>query len=86
MGRHAITVDIAAPREQVFDLFVNLERAPEWIEGMAGVSDKHELQPGDYKAVLTAGDESLTVPVSVAVRQDVALRVVIKDDKLAVER
>jgi uncharacterized protein YndB with AHSA1/START domain len=39
LGRHTITVDIAAPREQVFDLFVNLERAPEWIEGMAGVSE-----------------------------------------------
>jgi len=32
-------VDIRAPREQVFDLFVDLDRAPEWIEGMAGVSD-----------------------------------------------
>jgi uncharacterized protein YndB with AHSA1/START domain len=39
LGRHTITVDIAAPREQVFALFTNLERAPEWIEGMAGVSD-----------------------------------------------
>ena len=39
MGRYEFVVDIAAPREKVFDLWTNLERAPEWIEGMAGVSD-----------------------------------------------
>jgi uncharacterized protein YndB with AHSA1/START domain len=39
MGRYTFTVDINAPRDQVFDLWTNLERAPEWIEGMAGVSD-----------------------------------------------
>jgi uncharacterized protein YndB with AHSA1/START domain len=39
MGRYEFIVDIAAPREQVFDLWINLDRAPEWIEGMAGVSD-----------------------------------------------
>jgi len=39
MGRHTITVDVKAPRAQVYDLFVNLDRAPEWIEGMAGVTD-----------------------------------------------
>jgi uncharacterized protein YndB with AHSA1/START domain len=39
MGRYQFTVDIAAPRQQVFDLWTNLDRAPEWIGGMAGVSD-----------------------------------------------
>lgn len=39
MGRYTFVVDIAAPREQVFDLWTNLDRAHEWIEGMAGVSD-----------------------------------------------
>jgi uncharacterized protein YndB with AHSA1/START domain len=39
MGSHTFTLDIAAPRDRVFDLWVNLDRAPEWIEGMAGVSD-----------------------------------------------
>ena len=39
MGRYQFTVDIAAPRDQVFDLWTNLDRAPEWIGGMAGVSD-----------------------------------------------
>ena len=39
MGRYTFVIDIKAPREQVFDLWTNLERAPEWIEGMAGVSE-----------------------------------------------
>lgn len=39
MGRYTFMVDIDAPREQVFDLWTNLDRAHEWIEGMAGVSD-----------------------------------------------
>jgi hypothetical protein len=39
MGRYIFVVDINAPREQVFDLWINLDRAHEWIEGMAGVSD-----------------------------------------------
>ena len=39
MPRYSFTVDIDAPREFVFDRFIDLERAPEWIEGMARVSD-----------------------------------------------
>jgi len=39
VGRHTITVDINAPREQVYDMFTDLDRAPEWIEGMAGATD-----------------------------------------------
>jgi len=58
----------------------------EIVRGVAGLDGKHELAPGSYTVVLTAGDESLKVPVSLALRQDVALRVVIKDDRLAVEQ
>jgi hypothetical protein len=50
------------------------------------VDGKHELPPGDYKVVVTAGDESLTVPVTLALRQDVAIRVGIKDDRLVLEK
>jgi uncharacterized protein YndB with AHSA1/START domain len=39
MGRYSFVVDIDAPREQVFDLWVNLERAPEWIEGLDKIID-----------------------------------------------
>ena len=39
MARYTFTVEIDAPRDQVFALWTNLERAPEWIEGMAGVSE-----------------------------------------------
>ena len=39
MSRYTFVLDIKAPREQVFDLWTNLDRAHEWIEGMAGVSD-----------------------------------------------
>jgi uncharacterized protein YndB with AHSA1/START domain len=39
MSRYTFVVDIKAPRDQVFDLWTNLDRAPEWIGGMAGVSD-----------------------------------------------
>ena len=39
MSRYTFVLDINAPREQVFDLWTNLDRSPEWIEGMAGVSD-----------------------------------------------
>jgi len=60
-------------------------KGTEVTQGVAGLDGKHELAPGDYTVVITAGDESLKVPVSLALRQDVALRVVIKDDKLAVQ-
>ena len=53
-------------------------------KGTAGVNAKHELSPGDYTIVVTAGDESLKVPVTLALRQDVAVTVGIKDDKLVV--
>ena len=55
-------------------------------KGTAGVDGKHELAPGDYKVVVSAGDESLTVPVSLALRQDVSITVGIKGDTLVVEK
>ena len=39
MAHYQFTVDIAAPVEQVFDLWTNLERVHEWIEGISKVTD-----------------------------------------------
>lgn len=39
MTRFQFTVDIAAPVEQVFDLWTNVERMHEWIGGISKVSD-----------------------------------------------
>jgi hypothetical protein len=55
-------------------------------KGTAGVNGKHELLPGDYTVVVSAGDESLKVPVMLALRRDVSITVGIKDDKLVVEK
>jgi hypothetical protein len=54
--------------------------------GIASATRAHELPPGAYKLIVTAGDEALTVPVTVVVRQDQAVTVVVKDDRLVVER
>ena len=39
MGTYSFTVEIAAPRDEVYALWINLDRAHEWIEGMAGITD-----------------------------------------------
>ena len=39
MAHYRFTVDIAAPVEQVFDLWTNVERWHEWIEGLGKVTD-----------------------------------------------
>jgi len=39
MASYLFRVDIDAPREHVFNMWVDLDRAPEWIEGLAGDSD-----------------------------------------------
>lgn len=39
MARYRLSADIAAPIDMVFDLWTNLERAPEWIEGLTKVTD-----------------------------------------------
>ena|SRR5947207_1319066 len=39
MGEYRFTVHIAAPPEHVFDLWIDLDRMPEWVGGVTGVSD-----------------------------------------------
>jgi uncharacterized protein YndB with AHSA1/START domain len=39
MATYQFTVDIAAPIERVFDLWTNVERMGEWIEGVTKVTD-----------------------------------------------
>jgi uncharacterized protein YndB with AHSA1/START domain len=39
MGTHRFTVHIDVPPERVFDLWTNLDRAHEWIEGLTGHTD-----------------------------------------------
>jgi hypothetical protein len=54
-------------------------------KGVAGVDGKHELPPGSYTVVVSAGDELLKVPVTLALRQDVSIKVAVENDKLVVE-
>ncbi|HYI21269.1 MAG TPA: SRPBCC family protein [Candidatus Limnocylindrales bacterium] len=39
MARYRFEIDIAAPRERVFSMWVDLDRAPEWVEGLARYTD-----------------------------------------------
>lgn len=39
MAAHSFEVDIAAPPELVFDIWVDPERSPEWTDGLTRVSD-----------------------------------------------
>ncbi len=39
MAHHTFTVEIAAPPQLVFDLWTNLERMHEWIEGISNVGE-----------------------------------------------
>jgi len=45
MSRYVFSVDVDAPRESVFDLWVNVDRMPEWTEGLTRVADLRG-QPG----------------------------------------
>jgi uncharacterized protein YndB with AHSA1/START domain len=45
MGHYRFTVDIAAPPELVWDLWTNLDRIQEWVEGISKVTDR-EGPPG----------------------------------------
>ncbi len=45
MGHYRFSVDIAAPPELVFDLWTNLDRVQEWVEGVSKVTDR-EGPPG----------------------------------------
>ena len=40
MARHTLTLDIAAPPDVVFDLWTNLDRMKEWIQGVTGVEQR----------------------------------------------
>lgn len=40
MGEYRFSLHVAAPPEQVFDLWVNLDRAPEWIRGLTAITDR----------------------------------------------
>ncbi len=40
MGEYRFSLHVAAPPEQVYDLWVNLDRAPEWIRGLTAVTDR----------------------------------------------
>jgi hypothetical protein len=39
VGHHRFVVHVRASREQVFDLWTNLDRAHEWIEGLTRITD-----------------------------------------------
>jgi uncharacterized protein YndB with AHSA1/START domain len=39
MRRYRFTVHVRAPREPVFDLWLDLDRASEWIEGLTRITD-----------------------------------------------
>ena len=39
MRHYRFSVDVAAPQEQVFDLWLNLDRLHEWIEAVTKVTD-----------------------------------------------
>lgn len=39
MGHYRFVVQVRAPREQVFDLWTDLDRAHEWIEGLTRVTE-----------------------------------------------
>lgn len=40
MGEYRFSIHVAAPPEQVFDLWVNLDRAHEWIRGLTSITDR----------------------------------------------
>ena len=39
VGHYRFVVQVGAPREQVFDLWTDLDRAHEWIEGLTRITD-----------------------------------------------
>ena len=39
MGHYRFEVEVSAPREQVFDLWTDLDRVHEWIEGLTRITD-----------------------------------------------
>jgi uncharacterized protein YndB with AHSA1/START domain len=41
MAEHRLTIDIAAPPERVFALWMDLDRVSEWVEGVTRVTDRN---------------------------------------------
>jgi uncharacterized protein YndB with AHSA1/START domain len=39
MATHRLSVHVAAPREDVYDLWINLDRMKEWVGGVTKVTD-----------------------------------------------
>ena len=39
MGRYSFMVDVEAPRAHVFDLWIDLDRLTEWMQGVTRVTD-----------------------------------------------
>jgi hypothetical protein len=58
----------------------------EVAKGEAGSGKAHELPAGEYKVVITAADQVLTTPVTLAAAKDITLKATIKGDKLVVEK
>lgn len=40
MAEYAVTTLVAAPPEQVFDMWIDLDRLPEWVGGVKRVTDR----------------------------------------------
>ena len=40
MAEYRFSLHVAAPPEHVFDLWVDLDRAPEWIRGLTSITDR----------------------------------------------
>jgi uncharacterized protein YndB with AHSA1/START domain len=40
VARYTFEIDIAAPPDIVFDLWTNLDRMKEWVQGMTGVEER----------------------------------------------
>jgi len=58
----------------------------EVARGDAGVDSGHELPPGNYTVVITAADQDVRTPVTVALNQDITLRASVRGDKLVIDR
>jgi hypothetical protein len=58
----------------------------EVARGEAGASGAHELPPGTYRVIVTAGDQEVSTSVTIAVAQDVRLKASVKGDRVVVER
>lgn len=54
--------------------------------GEAGATSAHELAPGTYRVIVSAADQEITTPVTIALNQDVTLRASVKGDKVVVEK